>query len=196
MYRLRSPTLAASVIIITKTTTNPSATSFAHSCCRPTIISPQASAEEMVSRPCSGRRRAGNRPLGTTQRPIHDLGKILPENRPELSTSPHRSMTRRHGGTTQELADAFSHAGLVGIHCEEVSVPFLFESAKAFAQFWFEGKNPAALKSMSGGIWIRRKKWFWMLLERNLGMGRIFALGLCLGLAPSRELLESFTFQH
>ena len=51
--------------------------------------------------------------------------------------------------TCQELSDGFSRAGLVGIHCEEVIVPFPFASAEAFSDFWFHGLNPAAVKCMS-----------------------------------------------
>ena len=32
---------------------------------------------------------------------------------------------------------------------EEVKMPFEFESAEAFAEFWFQARNPAPLKIMS-----------------------------------------------
>ena len=51
--------------------------------------------------------------------------------------------------TTEELEIALKEVGFHDISTEEVTMPFEFESIKAFMEFWFEGKNPAPMKCMS-----------------------------------------------
>ena len=53
--------------------------------------------------------------------------------------------------TPGELAGALETVGFGDVATEEVRMPFEFESAEAFAEFWFGAKNPAAIKLM--GHW-------------------------------------------
>ena len=53
--------------------------------------------------------------------------------------------------TPDELAGALETVGFGDVATEEVRMPFEFESAEAFAEFWFGAKNPAAIKVM--GDW-------------------------------------------
>ncbi|KAK3167187.1 hypothetical protein OEA41_010313 [Lepraria neglecta] len=51
--------------------------------------------------------------------------------------------------TKEELQTALRQVGLQDVECEEISMPFEFESTKAYMDFWFGAKNPAAVKVMS-----------------------------------------------
>ena len=51
--------------------------------------------------------------------------------------------------TVAELENALSKAGMEDIKVEEITAPFPFPGASAFADFWFGAKNPAAVKCMS-----------------------------------------------
>ena len=51
--------------------------------------------------------------------------------------------------TIAELEDALAQAGFEDIDVEEIIAPFPFQSAIAFADFWFGARNPAAVKCMS-----------------------------------------------
>ncbi len=54
-----------------------------------------------------------------------------------------------------ELRGALETAGFVDVQIEEVKMPFEFASAEAFADFWFQARNPAAVKLM--GSWPRER---------------------------------------
>ena len=45
-----------------------------------------------------------------------------------------------------ELERALGKVGFGDLRTLEVKVPFGLESAEAFAEFWFQAKNPAALR--------------------------------------------------
>ena len=51
--------------------------------------------------------------------------------------------------TQAELKVALEKAGFKDVWTEEVKMPFEFESAEAFAEFWFRAKNPAPVKVMT-----------------------------------------------
>ena len=51
--------------------------------------------------------------------------------------------------TRKELEVALRSVGFQDVMSEEVKMPFEFENAKAFIDFWFHAKNPAPVKCMS-----------------------------------------------
>lgn len=56
--------------------------------------------------------------------------------------------------TTMDLEKALYDAGFENVRCEEIAMPFPFKGAEAFSEFWFEARNPAAVKCMSN--WERK----------------------------------------
>ncbi|MCJ1240722.1 hypothetical protein MMC14_008726 [Varicellaria rhodocarpa] len=63
--------------------------------------------------------------------------------------------------TVDELDSALRELGFRDVRCEEMRMPFTFESSAAFVEFWFGAKNPAAVKVMANwegdGEEVRRR---------------------------------------
>ena len=57
--------------------------------------------------------------------------------------------------TPNELAGALESVGFGDVRTEKVRMPFEFENAEAFAEFWFGARNPASVKIM--GDWPEEK---------------------------------------
>ena len=53
----------------------------------------------------------------------------------------------------EELRSVLMEVGFGDRRTEEVKVPFMFESAEAFAEVLFQGKNAAAVKVMEDWPW-------------------------------------------
>ena len=51
--------------------------------------------------------------------------------------------------TQGELETSLEEVGFIDARTEEVKMPFEFENAEAFAEFWFQAKNPAPVKVMT-----------------------------------------------
>ncbi|KAL6719681.1 hypothetical protein ACLMJK_001602 [Lecanora helva] len=51
--------------------------------------------------------------------------------------------------TEEELQGALKEMGFQHVRSEEIKVPFEFESAEAFEDFWFKAKNPASLQCIN-----------------------------------------------
>jgi len=51
--------------------------------------------------------------------------------------------------TREELENALKEVGFEDVSSEEVKMPFEFDTAKSFVEFWFQAKNPASERCMS-----------------------------------------------
>lgn len=91
--------------------------------------------------------------------------------------------------TCGELEGELKAAGFIDVQTEEVTMPFPFEGAENFAEFWFGARNPAAERCMSNwkGDWKAVRKAVETVCREEFANGKDIYTWAVLGLGKKAK---------